>query len=77
VSDSQSQHLDLQKRVEELENQTAFQDELFETLNRVVAQQDGEILALKHQLNSLAARLKDLGDATTGSEPQDETPPHY
>lgn len=77
MSDSQSQYQGLQKRIEELENQTAFQDELFETLNRVVAQQDGEILALKHQLNSLAARLKDLGDATTGSELQDETPPHY
>ncbi len=77
MSDSQSQLPDLQKRIEELENQTAFQDELFETLNRVVAQQDGEILALKHQLNSIAARLKDLGDVTTGSEPQDETPPHY
>lgn len=77
MSDSSAQHLELQKRIEELENQAAFQDKLFETLNRVVTQQDGEILALKHQYSSLAARLKDLGDAATGSEPQDETPPHY
>ena len=67
----------LEKRVEELENQSAFQDELIESLNNTVAKQDREVLELKHQLSRLSERLKDIGDATSGAAPQDETPPHY
>ena len=67
----------LEKRVDELENQSAFQDELIESLNNTVAKQDREVLELKHQLNRLSERLKEIGDASPGAAPQDETPPHY
>ena len=67
----------LARRVEELESQLAFQDELFASLNSVVARQDGEILELKRQLVLLNERIKEFGDAIPGSGPQDETPPHY
>lgn len=67
----------LEKRVEELENQSAFQDELIESLNNTVAKQDREVLELKHHLNRLSERLKEIGDAAPGAAPQDETPPHY
>lgn len=67
----------LVKRIEELESQAAFQDELHESLNTVVAKQDGEILALKRQLILLTERIKEFGDAIPGAGPQDETPPHY
>ena len=46
----------LVKRVEELESQAAFQDELHESLNATVAKQDGEILKLKRQLILLTER---------------------
>jgi len=65
------------KRIDELESQVAFQDELIETLNSTVAKQDREFLELKHQLGRLSERLKEIGDATPGEAPQDETPPHY
>jgi len=65
------------KRIDELESQVAFQDELIEILNSTVARQDREFLELKHQLGRLSERLKDIGDATPGEAPQDETPPHY
>jgi len=68
---------DLQKRVEELENQAAFQDELHESLNLIVAKQDAEILELKRQVIQLFERLRDLGDAMPGGQVQDEVPPHY
>ena len=69
---------DLQeKRIEELESQAAFQEELYESLNTIVARQDGEILELKRQLTLLYERLKELGEAIPGAGPQDETPPHY
>ena len=67
----------LLKRVEELENQAAFQDELHDTLNAIVAKQDGEILELKRHLGHLVERLKDMGEATPGAQAQDEVPPHY
>jgi SlyX protein len=67
----------LLKRVEELESQAAFQDELHESLNTVVAKQDGEILQLKRQLILLNERIKEFGEAIPGAGPQDETPPHY
>jgi len=64
-------------RMEKLESQSDFQDELYESLNTIVAKQDREIIEIKHQLGVLAARLKDLGEAVPGAGPQDETPPHY
>ena len=67
----------LAKRIEELESQAAFQDELHESLNTIVARQDGEILELKRQFSLLSERLKEFGDAIPGAGPQDETPPHY
>ena len=67
----------LSKRVDELESQVAFQDELIESLNSTVAKQDRELLELKHQLSRLSDRIKEIGDASPGEVPQDETPPHY
>ena len=67
----------LQKRVEELESQAAFQDELHESLNTIVAKQDAEILELKRQVGQLIERLRDMGDAVPGGSAQDEVPPHY
>ena len=67
----------LSKRIEELETQMAFQDDIHESLNTIVARQDSEILELKRQFGILSERLKDIGDAAGGAQPQDETPPHY
>jgi SlyX protein len=67
----------LLKRIEELESQLAFQDELYETLNAVVAKQDGEILELKRQLGLLSERLKEVAEISPGAQSQDEIPPHY
>ena len=67
----------LARRIEELESQAAFQDELHESLNAVVAKQDREILELKRQLILLTERIKEFGEAIPGAGPQDETPPHY
>lgn len=62
-------------RIDELESQVAFHDELIESLNTTVARQDQEILELKHQFTRLSERMKEMGEA--GAVPQDETPPHY
>jgi len=68
---------ELVRRIEELESQLAFQDQLHENLNNTVARQDREILELKRQLVALNERIRDLGESIPGLGPQDETPPHY
>ena len=67
----------LGKRIDDLESQVAFQDEIIESLNSTVAKQDRELLELTHQLSRLSERIKEIGDASPGEAPQDETPPHY
>lgn len=67
----------LATRIEELESQLAFQDELIESLNATVAKQDIEILELKRHFSQLSERIKDIGDMTGGGQTQHEVPPHY
>jgi SlyX protein len=70
---------DLVERLQELESQMAFQDELHSQLNDIVARQDGEIRELKQQVLALSRRLKEVGESMPGqgSDPADEVPPHY
>ena len=70
---------ELLNRLQELESQMAFQDELHEQLNDIVARQDGELRELKQQLMALSRRLKEVGESVSGqaSNPADEVPPHY
>ena len=68
----------LQSRVEELETQMAFQEELQRRLDDTVARQDRELLELKRQLKALVLRLDEMRDAGGGSfSAADEVPPHY
>lgn len=68
----------LERRIEELETQLAFQEELQRRLDDVVARQDGEILKLKRQLEALAERVEAVGESAAASpSPADEVPPHY
>lgn len=72
MSDFQEQLIDLQTRV-------AYQEDTLEQLNRVITQQDADIVQLKQQIRILAQRLEDsLRTQGQGGEPmQDERPPHY
>jgi SlyX protein len=67
----------LGSRIDELESQVAFHDELIESLNSTVARQDKEILELKHQFTRLSERMREMVETAPGAAPQDETPPHY
>lgn len=66
-------------RLQELESQLAFQDELHTQLNDILARQDREISELKRQVLALSGRLKVLGDSLPGGSAGqgEEPPPHY
>ena len=66
-------------RFDELECRMAFQDDLIENLNQVVARQDREILQLQRQLEELQARFNELDESAAPAGPASgfETPPHY
>ncbi|TQV86337.1 SlyX family protein [Exilibacterium tricleocarpae] len=69
----------LRRQVEDLQGRLAFQEDTLQALNDVVARQDGEILALREQMATLAEKLKDLTYALElgGADTAQERPPHY
>ena len=66
-------------RLDELESRAAFQDDLIESLNAVVARQDRELAELRRRLQTLEGKLADLAETASlsGSAPGHERPPHY
>ncbi|WP_372864266.1 SlyX family protein [Spongiibacter sp.] len=68
----------------ELQTQLAFQEDLLNTLNQRVAEQDGELRVLRQLLTQLTQESRQLRDAMEErglAEPslaaQIEKPPHY
>lgn len=66
-------------RLDELEARAAFQDDLIESLNQVVARQDRELVDLARRVRDLETRLADLAEAASlpGAAGGHEVPPHY
>lgn len=60
-----------------LESRLAHQDQLLNELNDVVTEQQARIMQLEELCKSLIARVRSMGDATPGGDPEDEKPPHY
>ncbi|HEY8941102.1 MAG TPA: SlyX family protein [Cellvibrio sp.] len=70
---------DLQEQLIDLQTRVAYQEDTLEQLNRVITQQDADIIQLKQQIRILAQRLED-SLRTQGQEGeliQEERPPHY
>lgn len=69
----------IESRLEELESRLAFQDDLIESLNKIVARQDSDLVRLEQRVKSLGDRISDLGEsgALPGPSPDFEVPPHY
>jgi SlyX protein len=66
------------ERLDDLEARLAFQDDLIERLNDVVARQDREIGALMRRVTTLEQRLADLDETVSAGAPGGhEVPPHY
>jgi SlyX protein len=64
-------------RLVELEIKIARQDDMVDTLNRMVYQQQKKIDELGALCSALARHIKDMRETATDHSPVDEKPPHY
>ena len=66
------------ERLDELESRIAFQDDLIDSLNKVIIRQDREITHIEAQLKDLFTRISEQAEpAATGTSAKGENPPHY
>ncbi len=66
----------MESRITELEIRLALQDDLLDTLNRTVAEQQMQILRLQQELHELYRHLQAM-EPSARQLPQQEIPPHY
>lgn len=66
----------MDERITELEIRIAFQDDLLEELNKVVARQQKQIDFLMQEVFQVAEQVRNM-DAPKGVSLRDEIPPHY
>jgi SlyX protein len=65
-------------RLIELEIKAAYQDDLLNTLNNIVSQQQQQITRLEATCNLLNERIKSLSiEGNAMGAAMDEVPPHY
>jgi SlyX protein len=64
-------------RLVELEIKIACQEDMVDTLNKMIYQQQKKLGELEALCSALARRIKDMREAATGQSPADEKPPHY
>ncbi|MEY4416223.1 MAG: hypothetical protein RIQ53_3516 [Pseudomonadota bacterium] len=67
---------DIDRRLTDLEVKACYQDDLLETLNRLVAEQSAQITQLRLALARLAEQQADARPEGLRSL-RDELPPHY
>jgi SlyX protein len=64
-------------RLTHLETKLAFQDDLLESLNHVVAQQQQQIDMLQQQVQMLYNQLRAIAPSDIAMPEDDTRPPHY
>lgn len=67
----------METRLNELETKVAFQDDLVEELNRVVAAQQQQIDLLRQQVQLLYDHVRSLSPSDIALPTEEERPPHY
>jgi SlyX protein len=64
-------------RIIELEIKTAYQEDLLQTLNKIVGEQQQQIVRLEATCRMLNERIKSLSVEGGGGESVEDLPPHY
>ncbi|MDO9139868.1 MAG: SlyX family protein [Methylobacter sp.] len=66
-----------EERIIELEIKAAYQEDLLQSLNKIVAGQQQQIDRLEATCRMLNERIKSLSVEGVGGESSEEVPPHY
>ncbi|MDQ6991038.1 MAG: SlyX family protein [Mariprofundaceae bacterium] len=61
----------------ELQTKYAYQEDLLQTLNEVVTQQQQELARLKEDMNRMRESLRGMMDSQLSGPEEDVPPPHY
>ena len=67
----------MESRLTHLETKVAFQDDLLESLNRIVAKQQRQIDMQQEQIRLLYKQLQSVAPSTLAPLDEEERPPHY
>lgn len=67
----------MDSRLTELETRVAFQDDLLDALNRIVADQQRQIELMQREIRLVYDQLKSLSPSEIALGNDDERPPHY
>ncbi|GAA6131829.1 SlyX family protein [Halopseudomonas sabulinigri] len=64
-------------RLNELETRLAFQDDIIQSLNDALGQQQIALDRLQRSLQLVAKRQSDMASLMPGDSAEDQPPPHY
>lgn len=67
----------MESRLNDLETRVAFQDDLLETLNTIVAQQQQQMDLMQREIRMLYEQVKSLSPSEIAAGTEQERPPHY
>jgi SlyX protein len=68
---------DTQARIAELETQLAFQDDLLQSLNKVVIRQEEQLGQLALEVKSLREQVSSIAAEPARPNSEEPPPPHY
>jgi SlyX protein len=64
-------------RLIELEIKIAYQDDLVQSLNKIVAEQQQQIVRLERTCKLMNERIQSLANGSGVDDSNDQIPPHY
>lgn len=67
----------MESRLNDLETKVAFQDELLETLNTIVAEQQQQLDLIQRELRLVYEQVKTISPSDIANSDDQERPPHY
>lgn len=67
----------MESRLNDLETRVAFQDDLLETLNTIVAQQQQQLDLMQREIRLLYEQIRTLSPSDIAGNSEQERPPHY
>lgn len=66
-----------EEAIQELQTKLSFQEELLESLNQVIIDQQGQIAKLERTVESMIGQMHSIQSAMQDNSQKQETPPHY